>query len=146
MVTLENWIFKSNFYLVSLEFSGSCDWKIELREVGRHPKGQLVESWPSLHSRYNFPIDRCAKGTRPVCYLECEGKGQSKIFLWLMILHLKEELKSYAKHCGNFLFGTEEQALGLAVRSDIPVPWPSATGCWSGMQREIVAFPWVSTL
>lgn len=66
MVTLENWIFKSNFYLVSLEFSGSCDWKIELREVGRHPKGQLVESWPSLHSRYNFPIHRCAKGTRPV--------------------------------------------------------------------------------
>lgn len=42
MITLENWVFKSNFYLVSLEFSGSGDWKIELGVVVRYPRGWLM--------------------------------------------------------------------------------------------------------
>lgn len=44
------------YHLVCLELSVTNDCKIELKEVGRLTKAQLVESWLPQHSRYNFPV------------------------------------------------------------------------------------------
>lgn len=80
------------YHLVCLELSVTNDCKIELKEVGRFTKAQLVESGFLCTADTTFQFMDEPKVTRHVSHAKCLRTDPPKIFLWLIIFHLKEEL------------------------------------------------------
>lgn len=142
------------YHLVCLELSVTNDCKIELKEVGRLTKAQLVESWLALHSRYNFPGHGWAKSYKARISRKVLKNWPAKDFLVADNFPLERGTLSNSvlwktwqlcKTLGDFLLDTDEQTVGLALHSDTRVSQTSAKVCWSGTQREILALAWVQT-